>query len=76
MVLLETGDQIPADGVLLQSTDLKVDESGMTGESDEVKKSMDKPFMIGSCLVTHGSAKLLVTAVGPFSIFGEILLTL
>eukprot|EP00703_Trepomonas_sp_PC1_P002587 JAP94019.1 Plasma membrane calcium-transporting ATPase [Trepomonas sp. PC1] len=76
VVLLETGDQIPADGVIMQSTDLKVDESGMTGESDEVKKSDAKPFLIGSCLVTHGSAKLLVTSVGAHSIFGEILLTL
>ena len=33
-----TGDLLPADGVLIQSNDLKVDESSLTGESDHVKK--------------------------------------
>ena len=30
---------LPADGILLQSNDLKIDESALTGESDHVKKS-------------------------------------
>ena len=34
-----TGDLLPADGVIIQSNDLKVDESSLTGESDQVKKS-------------------------------------
>jgi len=29
---------LPADGVLIQSNDLKIDESSLTGESDHVKK--------------------------------------
>lgn len=29
---------LPADGILIQSNDLKVDESSLTGESDHVKK--------------------------------------
>jgi len=33
------GDLLPADGILIQSNDLKVDESSLTGESDHVKKS-------------------------------------
>jgi len=33
------GDLLPADGVVIQSNDLKVDESALTGESDLVKKS-------------------------------------
>jgi len=32
------GDLLPADGIVIQSSDLKVDESAMTGESDHVKK--------------------------------------
>lgn len=32
------GDLLPADGVIIQSNDLKVDESSLTGESDHVKK--------------------------------------
>ena len=40
-VLLQVkyGDLLPADGILIQSNDLKVDESSLTGESDHVKKS-------------------------------------
>lgn len=32
------GDLLPADGLIIQSNDLKVDESSLTGESDHVKK--------------------------------------
>jgi magnesium-transporting ATPase (P-type) len=55
---------------------MKVDESGMTGESDEVKKNEQNPFLIGSCLVTSGSGREMVIAVGPHSISGEIQMTL
>ena len=37
-LLLFPGDLLPADGILIQSNDLKVDESSLTGESDHVKK--------------------------------------
>ena len=37
-MLYFTGDLLPADGVIIQSNDLKVDESSLTGESDHVKK--------------------------------------
>ena len=33
-----SGDLLPADGAIIQSNDLKVDESSLTGESDHVKK--------------------------------------
>ena len=35
------GDLLPADGVLIQGNDLKVDESALTGESDHVRKAPD-----------------------------------
>merc|ERR1739842_33444 len=35
------GDLLPADGIILQSNDLKIDESSLTGESDQVKKALD-----------------------------------
>lgn len=34
-----SGDLLPADGLLIQSNDLKIDESSLTGESDLIKKS-------------------------------------
>ena len=33
------GDVLPADGFLIQGTDIRVDESSLTGESDLVRKS-------------------------------------
>jgi Ca2+-transporting ATPase len=38
VVLLETGDEIPADGRLLKATELMIDQSLMTGESEPVRK--------------------------------------
>ncbi len=38
IVLLEEGDKVPADLILIESYDLRVDESSLTGESDFVKK--------------------------------------
>lgn len=40
------GDLLPADGILIQSNDLKIDESPMTGESDHVKKTVDKDVLL------------------------------
>lgn len=33
-----SGDLLPADGIVIQSNDLRIDESSLTGESDHVKK--------------------------------------
>jgi len=37
---------IPADGILLQSNDLKIDEASLTGESDHVKKGENSDPMV------------------------------
>ena len=37
-IFIGAGDLLPADGIIIQSNDLKVDESSLTGESDHVKK--------------------------------------
>ncbi|XP_068585031.1 plasma membrane calcium-transporting ATPase 1-like [Cebidichthys violaceus] len=67
------GDLLPADGVLIQSNDLKIDESPMTGESDHVKKSVDKDIvLLSGTHVMEGSGKMLVTAVGENSQSGII----
>ena len=38
LFFLIAGDLLPADGIVIQSNDLKIDESSLTGESDHVKK--------------------------------------
>jgi Ca2+-transporting ATPase len=48
-VVLEMGDEIPADGRLVKATDLYVDQSLMTGESEPVRKSVRPPEDTAIC---------------------------
>lgn len=67
------GDLLPADGIIIQSNDLKVDESSLTGESDHVKKGENAdPMLLSGTHVMEGSGKMLVTAVGINSQAGII----
>ncbi|XP_053168884.1 plasma membrane calcium-transporting ATPase 1-like isoform X1 [Hemicordylus capensis] len=71
---IKYGDLIPADGLLLQGHDLKVDESSLTGESDHVKKSLTAdPMLLSGTHVMEGSGKMVITAVGINSQAGIIL---
>lgn len=71
--LVKYGDQLPADGIVIQSNDLRVDESSLTGESRQVKKggSID-PVLLSGTQVMEGSGKMLVAAVGLNSQAGII----
>ncbi|XP_043936341.1 plasma membrane calcium-transporting ATPase 3 isoform X1 [Protopterus annectens] len=67
------GDLLPADGVLIQGNDLKIDESSLTGESDHVRKSLEKdPMLLSGTHVMEGSGRMVVTAVGVNSQTGII----
>lgn len=83
VVVLETGDRIPADALLLESMNVQVDESLLTGESVPVEKSAvpqgafsdradrrNRIFMGTS--VTGGRARALVTATGMNTEMGSI----
>ncbi|HEV3118399.1 MAG TPA: cation-transporting P-type ATPase, partial [Gemmataceae bacterium] len=82
-VLLETGDEIPADGRLARATELSIDQSLMTGESNPVRKqpqpaddTADGPDQPG-CLyrgtqVVEGVGLMLVTEVGDATALGQI----
>ncbi|XP_050952335.1 plasma membrane calcium-transporting ATPase 3b isoform X6 [Labeo rohita] len=73
MAQVKYGDLLPADGVLIQGNDLKIDESSLTGESDHVRKSADKdPMLLSGTHVMEGSGRMLVTAVGVNSQSGII----
>uniref|UniRef100_A0A3P9A5B5 Calcium-transporting ATPase n=1 Tax=Esox lucius TaxID=8010 RepID=A0A3P9A5B5_ESOLU len=70
---IKYGDLLPADGVLIQGNDLKIDESSLTGESDHVKKTADRdPMLLSGTHVMEGSGRMLVTAVGVNSQTGII----
>lgn len=62
-LLLRTGEQIPADAVVLASSGLEVDESMLTGESDPVGKTAGDVVLSGSFVVS-GAASTEVVAVG------------
>jgi Ca2+-transporting ATPase len=82
-VVLEVGDEIPADGRLVKATDLYIDQSLMTGESEPVRKraqppqeSAEGPDQPG-CLyrgtqVVDGVGQMLVTEVGDATALGQI----
>ncbi|KAM7006992.1 plasma membrane calcium-transporting ATPase 2 isoform 3-T9 [Tautogolabrus adspersus] len=70
---IKYGDLLPADGVLIQGNDLKIDESSLTGESDHVKKCADKdPMLLSGTHVMEGSGRMMVSAVGVNSQTGII----
>ena len=83
IVLLESGEQIPADGEII-SGKISCDQSAMTGEGVEVYKRPIKDtdtqdlspaspyFCLRGCLVLSGSAKIRVTHVGEATFLGGI----
>lgn len=75
LILIQTGDEIPADGKVIESSGLEVDESMLTGES----ASIDKPnhsVVYAASAVTAGKATLKVTAVGHETKIGGMTATL
>ena len=62
VILLKSGGQIPADGVILDG-EVDVNESLLTGESDSIHKTCGSQVLSGSFL-TSGKAKCLLTEVG------------
>jgi Ca2+ transporting ATPase len=73
LLLVETGDILCTDGILVAGCDVKVDESHLTGESDDVPKDPhSRPTLLGGSKVLSGFGRMLVTAVGPNSQSGRI----
>ena len=85
LVLLETGDRVPADLRLIEAVGLEVDESIVTGEAFPVQKNaapivaekldpqkMENMAFMGT-LVVNGKAKGIVVATGMKSSFGDVI---
>ncbi|OQR83561.1 P-type ATPase (P-ATPase) Superfamily, partial [Achlya hypogyna] len=73
IVRVDLGDMLPADGLVFDETDLKLDESAMTGESILLRKSRtEAPFLLSGTKVMEGVGKMLVTCVGESSQAGII----
>ena len=85
VVLLTAGDDVCADGRIIQAASLQIDESGLTGESVPASKSAeviagDPPPGVGdqsnmafmNSPVTHGSGVMIVTGTGAGTEVGNI----
>ena len=86
VVIVETGDEVPADGHLLESTDLQVDESSLTGEPitnkslplssskerGDSEEAYPKDMLLRSSMVMSGTGRYVVTAVGDETEIGHV----
>ncbi|OQS00711.1 P-type ATPase (P-ATPase) Superfamily [Achlya hypogyna] len=73
IVRVDLGDILPADGLVFDESDLRIDESAMTGETDLMKKTRtETPIMFSGTRVMEGVGKMLVTCVGANSQSGII----
>lgn len=73
VVLLESGDRVPADGKIVESIDACFDESLMTGESEPVRRKANDDKLqtvTGGTYLVSGSATIHITAVGDSSELG------
>ncbi|MDF2632305.1 MAG: haloacid dehalogenase [Caproiciproducens sp.] len=84
IMLVEEGDKISADARLLSSSDLQVNQSTLTGESNPVRKTYDPVLKEGlsrseipnliftGTSVASGTAKAVVISIGMDTMFGKI----
>lgn len=73
IVLLEAGDRVPADGVVVEEAVLSVDEAALSGESVPVHKHADgKGKMFMGTVVVSGKGKMLVESTGKNTKMGKI----
>lgn len=84
IVILHTGDRVPADARILESVNLQVEEAALTGESMPIEKHADplptddlpvgdrRNMVYAGTAVTYGRGRALVVATGMQSEFGKI----
>jgi Ca2+-transporting ATPase len=84
VVVITAGDRVPADGRLLESVNLQLDEAALTGESMPVEKAAEaieaaaaavgdrRNMVFSGTVATHGRGRAVVTATGQATEFGAI----
>ncbi|MFW5501771.1 MAG: calcium-translocating P-type ATPase, PMCA-type [Segatella copri] len=79
VVLVEVGDEVPADGELIVCNDLQINESALTGEP-VTEKSLEgggdgaypRNIILRSTMVMNGRGEFVVTAVGDATEIGKV----
>jgi Ca2+-transporting ATPase len=83
LVVLEMGDEVPADGRVVKATELTLDQSLLTGESEPVRRTAGRPDDAADgpeqpgCIyrgtqVVDGAGEIIVTEVGDLTMLGQI----
>lgn len=84
IIYLDAGDFISADGRILETYSLQVDESSLTGESESILKTVEcitgdniaigdrKNMVFSGSFVTYGRAIVVITAIGMNTEIGKI----
>jgi Ca2+-transporting ATPase len=84
VVILETGNLVPADGRILKSINLRAQESALTGEAESVEKDADLVFkdekvlgdqrnmVFSGTMITYGRGEFIVTTTGMQTALGHI----
>lgn len=84
IIILTTGDRVPADARLVESMNLKIEEAALTGESVPVEKKSSlickenavvgdrKNMVFAGTAVTYGRGRAIVVAIGMYTEFGHI----
>ena len=84
VVILHTGDRIPADGRIIESINLQAEEAALTGESMPIEKHSEplqtddlpvgdrRNMVYAGTAVTYGRGRALIVATGMQSEFGKI----
>src|SRR4030042_3571998 len=73
IVFLKAGDKVPADGRIIESRNLKINEASLTGESQAVEKKVESTNMVFmGTIAEEGHATMIVVATGINTQIGEI----
>ena len=74
IILLQAGDMVPADAIIVDHNVMMANESALTGESDDLKKTKGGDcFLLSSCLITEGEeCRAVVIGIGVNSQWGKI----
>ncbi|SNU10261.1 Ca2+-transporting ATPase [Prevotellaceae bacterium KH2P17] len=82
VILIEVGDEIPADGKLVHAVDLQIDESSLTGEPicaksvdnrrEHDESTYPRDMVLRSTMVMSGRGEAVVTAVGDHTEIGKV----
>ncbi|KAH7302250.1 hypothetical protein KP509_23G062400 [Ceratopteris richardii] len=73
IVFLTIGDQVPADGLLVDGHSLYMDQSSLTGESEPIHVSQKVPYLLSGSKVQDGYGIMVVTAVGMMTEWGQLM---